>query len=168
MAALKGLALAASQASSQAPSRLGSACCPIIHHAGAFPCPPLYVAEDFRISLLPPTSVLPSPQIGMPKSIQSNLKKSYLWDSAEVSQYDDKAVLKGDHLPCGNVSEKHQFPRVRTLEIHGEKGQAQAVIALVFKQKRRAGQPAVHQPSGYSSQSPAGSKCIVGYHSKVV
>lgn len=49
-----------------------------------------------------------------------------------------------------------------------EKGHARAVTALVFKQKHWAGQPAVCQPSGYSSQSPAGSKCIVGYPSKVV
>lgn len=94
-------------------------------------------------------------------------KKSYLWDSAEVCQHENKAVLEGD-LPRGNIPEKHQLPRVKTLEIHGEKGHARAVIALVFKQKRRAGQPAVRQPSGYSSQSPAGSKCIVGYPSKVV
>lgn len=76
-------------------------------------------------------------------------------------------MLEGD-LPCGNIPEKHQLPRVKTVAIHGEKGHARAVTALVFKQKRRAGQPAVRQPSGYSSQSPAGSKCIVGYPSKVV
>lgn len=76
-------------------------------------------------------------------------------------------MLEAD-LPCGNVPEKQQLPRVKPLKIHGEKGQAGAVIAFVFKQTCRAGQPAVRQPSGYSSQSPAGSKCIVGYPAKVV
>lgn len=84
-----------------------------------------------------------------------------------LSQRENKAALGGD-LPCGNVSEEYQLPRVKPLEIHGEKGHARAVIAFVFKQKHSAGQSDVHQPSGYSSQSPAGSKCIVGYPSKVV
>lgn len=71
-------------------------------------------------------------------------------------------MLEGD-LPCGNVPGKLQLLRVKTLKIHGGEGRARAAFALVFQQKCRAGQPA-----GYSSQSPAASKCIVGYPSKLV
>jgi len=53
-------------------------------------------------------------------------------------------------------------------KIPGKPSHARAIIAFAFKQKHKAGQPAVRQPSGYTSQSPAGSKCIVGYPSKVV
>lgn len=68
----------------------------------------------------------------------------------------------------GNGPDKHQIPRVKSLEIYREKGHAKTVIGLVFKQKCKAGQAAVRQPSGYTSRSPAGSKCIVRYPSKVV
>lgn len=100
----------------------------------------------------------------IPKSIPQN---SYLWDSADVSWEKGKAGLEGA-LPHGNGPDKHQIPRVKSLEIYGEKGHAKTVIGLVFKQKCKAGQAAVRQPSGYTSRSPAGSKCIVRYPSKVV
>lgn len=84
-------------------------------------------------------------------------------DSADLSGCTGSRSAMCEWPSAGLPVWEYWLPQVKSLESH-----SRAIIAFVFKQKRKAGQPAVRQPPGYTSQSPAGSKCIVGYPSKVV
>lgn len=84
-------------------------------------------------------------------------------DSADLSGCTGSRSAMCEWPNAGLPVWEYWLPKVKSLESH-----ARAIIAFAFKQKHKAGQPAVRQPSGYTSQSPAGSKCIVGYPSKLV